>query len=58
MKTKLIFASVVYIILVVMALSKPNLSIVSDSLIVGSTLFYALFSVSIIINNKNSTKNN
>lgn len=41
-----------------MALSKPELSIVSDSLIVCSTLFYGLFSVSIIANNQNSPKNN
>lgn len=58
MKTKLIFATVVYILLLMMALVKQQTSLITDSLIVGSTLFYGLYVISIITNNQNITKNN
>lgn len=57
-KTKLIFATVIYLILLYMAFLKPQSTLISDSLMVGSTLFYGLYSMSILINNQNITKNN
>jgi hypothetical protein len=58
MKTKLIFAAVIYLSLLFMAFYKPQSSLISDSLIVGSTIFYGLCSISILTNNQNITKNN
>lgn len=58
MKTKLIFATVIYILLILMALVKQQTSLITDSLIVGSTLFYGLYAISIITNNQNITKKN
>lgn len=58
MKTRLIFATVIYILLLLMAIAKQKLSIIKDSLILGSTLFYVLYAISIIINKQNITKKN
>lgn len=58
MKTRLIFATVIYILLLLMAIAKQKSSIIKDSLILGSTLFYVLYAISIIINKQNITKKN
>lgn len=56
MKTKLICTTLVYMSLIFLALSKSP-SLISESLILGSTLFYGLYSIFIITNNQNITKN-
>lgn len=58
MKTRLIFATVIYILLLLMAIAKQKSSIIKDSLILGSTLFYVLYAISIITNKQNITKKN
>lgn len=50
MKIKLILTTVVYILLVLAALVEQQTSLIADSLIISSTLFYGLYSISIITN--------